>query len=305
MSVQRNDKADFVPSDDVDDSDSESGEEHDTKPLHIDEQSSSSSSSSLGCSSDDISLQSSEAGIDTEGPTHHPEATTNPDSSLSQDTSALRLSDDSSSPDTINSSSQSDTTKQACQKEVDHLLQRIKRNRAAFSVSNLALTQAVSYETNVLKATRNCYNEWRSIQAHYNVADSLGLPICTSVGLALYSLLQHALQTGPLAGGKPGQFARCGGGTAEQIGQLLRELLDSTSQWYWTDSQTSRVSQWERKASKAAAQDRDVSKSVQKRLDEVQRKKNKIMKRAANKKKKPRKIKRDDGSDSEDEAESA
>jgi hypothetical protein len=165
--------------------------------------------------------------------------------------------------------------------EVNHLLRRIRSNRANIQTSSLAMSKPLSYETNVLRAVRNCAKEWRAIIRQYPT--EIGVPttdadgsvstenatICTAIGLALFELVQLALQCGPLRGAKPGYFKRCGGETAKLVLEFLEDTIEDRQAAvaiYFTEKQADAIEKWKHSASKALVHEIPPSKSVQKRL---------------------------------------
>ena len=163
------------------------------------------------------------------------------------------------------------------QKEVNHLLKRIRNNKTSIQTSTLALNKPSTYQTNVLRAVQNCVTEWKSILHHFpdqlidttnSVTTDKNISLCRASGLALFELVQLALQCGPLAGSKPGYFKRCG----SDVANLVLEFLTATAvdrqdamAMYWSDKQAGAVEKWKDNARKAVQSDNPASKSVQKR----------------------------------------
>jgi hypothetical protein len=166
------------------------------------------------------------------------------------DSSANRL-DSSQQPQNGGSSSSSSTTPIAnaqnddiltrYKKEVSHLRRRIKNIRESIQSSTVAVSSPSAYEQNVLNAVTNCLNEWRSIVSYfereeYNTRSGGGIDSSSSftdqktkstkeIALAMFELIQHSLQCGPLSGAKPGYFKRCGGDVALVVDQYLLSMF--------------------------------------------------------------------------------
>ena len=185
------------------------------------------------------------------------------------------------------------TTMTVFQNEINHLLQRIRNNKNAMQTSKLAVNKPDTYQTNVLFAVQNCATEWKSILRYYlynpvtkeeeeeEETSSEMISICQTTGLALFELVQQALQCGPLAGAKPGYFARCGSDTALVVLQFLQELLpekedtlDSSNKsthhmLFWSDKQVATMEKWKQNAAKAVEKQKTASKSVQKKQQQA------------------------------------
>lgn len=168
----------------------------------------------------------------------------------------------------------------ACQKEVKHLVTRVKNIREALQLST-AISNPKTYQDNVLNAVANCVNEWRSIVRHYpqppseasmeedllEDTDYMMPEIKKPAALAVFEMIQHAIQCGPLAGGKPGYFKRCGGDVAKVVltfldevvpNQILGDLMGLSSK------QMDVMEKWRKAAATAAAEDKPPSRTAQK-----------------------------------------
>ena len=175
-----------------------------------------------------------------------------------------------------------DATTAALRQEMTHLRQRISNIQGSFH--SLTLADLATYQTNVLNAVLNCVAQWRSIVQHYVAA--LSPADGRRAGQATFELVQASLQTGPLRGGKPGYFARCGSAVAGSVHTYLRRICtspaDAVTDLYWTEKQAAAWQTWTRKAAQAASADTAPSASVQKKQHHaVQRKQAKQAKRQA------------------------
>jgi hypothetical protein len=157
--------------------------------------------------------------------------------------------------------------------ELQHLLKRVKNNRVAFSLSTTALANPLTYQTNVLQATKNCVIEWKAILRRY---PDLELEGRRAGGQAIFELLQQALQSGPLAGGKPGYFKRCGSQVATSVLVFLTGLdpcgCDDMSLQF-TSKQTEAIKQWKKNAANAAACPKLPSKTILSKQTQARKKK--------------------------------
>jgi hypothetical protein len=202
--------------------------------------------SHVECENDDVESSSSSSRKDD--PTAHTTDAMMPFNTVT--TTAIAspsASSSSSSPPSLlgSSNSSSSSSKKKKQEEVMHLLRRIRQNREAWSLSAVALARPETYRINVLQATRNCVNEYKSIlKYHYNCqqqqihsaehavqversGDNDDADDIKAMSLAIFELIQHALQCGPLAGGKAGYFKRCGSPVATMVHAWLVDLCAS------------------------------------------------------------------------------
>ena len=154
-------------------------------------------------------------------------------------------------------------------KEVDHLLRRIRNNRTSMSLSNTALANPTSYQTNVLAACLNTFREWRSILRHHNLDEVTK----KTTGLAIFELLQQSLQCGPLSGSQPGYFKRCGSETAAIVQNYLQDATVDTL--CLSKNQADAIERWKDNALKAAASNKSPSKSVLKNREVAEKAKKK------------------------------
>lgn len=142
-----------------------------------------------------------------------------------------------------------------CQREMKHLIQRVRHVRESMSLSGKAILDSQTYEQNVLNAAANCVNEWRSILCHYPdeivVANESS---AKAASLQIFELIQQTLQCGPLAGAKPGYFKRCGGPVAKMILQFLESIIpnrDVAHSFQLTTKQADAIEKWKQNARKA------------------------------------------------------
>lgn len=120
---------------------------------------------------------------------------------------------------------------------------------------------------------------------HYNGEGGVGeatiidAEIIKETSLKIFVLLQLALQCGPLAGGKPGYFKRCGGAVARMVLEFLEKAVPNESEGLtlgFSTKQTDAIAIWKVNASKAALEDKPPSKSaLKKQQGKSKKKKNK------------------------------
>lgn len=177
----------------------------------------------------------------------------------------------------------------ALHKEMAHLRQRIANTRTSFG--SVAMTDPSNYQTNVLNAVQNCVREWRHIVKHYR-SSSLTAADARRGGQWIFALVQGSLQTGPLAGAKPGYFKRCGSSFATLVHTYLCEICGGTpaqaiADLAWTEKQAAAVEGWKRKALQAAESEdkREASPYVQSKQKEALQKKQAKQKKKNDKKK--------------------
>jgi hypothetical protein len=152
-------------------------------------------------------------------------------------------------------------------KEMHHLLHRIRNVRESMQLSATGLGNPSTYENNVLHAVSNCITEWRAILRFYP-EDEIENP--RTVGLQVYEMIQQSLQCGPLAGGKPGYFKRCGVDLAKIVLTFLQLNVankDDALVLYMTEKQGDAIEKWKVSATKAIENDKPPSKSVVKKQE--------------------------------------
>jgi hypothetical protein len=151
--------------------------------------------------------------------------------------------------------------------EMQHLLHRIRNVRESMQLSATSLGNSSTYENNVLKAVSNCITEWRAILRFYT-EDEIENP--RTVGLQIYEMMQQSLQCGPLAGGKPGYFKRCGVDLAKVVLAFLQTNVankDDGLTLYMSEKQADAIEKWKVSATKAIENDKPPSKSVVKKQE--------------------------------------
>ena len=151
--------------------------------------------------------------------------------------------------------------------ELHHLHRRIRNIRESIQLSPQAISHPSTYQQNVLHAVTNCVQEWRSIARQYYVPifQSLHPDLYRATSLQIFELTQHSLQCGPLAGGKPGYFKRCGGVVAKMVETYLDDMItnpDDARALGWTDKQVDALETWRKHAKIAAMADKPPSKSA-------------------------------------------
>jgi hypothetical protein len=147
-----------------------------------------------------------------------------------------------------------DATRINCQKEMKHLIQRVRHVRESISLSAKAISDTDIYEQNVLNAAVNCVNEWRSIVNHYSDIFMDEAVISKATSLQIFELIQQTLQCGPLAGAKPGYFKRCEGSVALMALQFLNSIApdqDAARMLLFTARQADAIDKWKQNARKA------------------------------------------------------
>eukprot|EP00934_Nitzschia_sp_Nitz4_P004641 Nitzschia sp. Nitz4//scaffold20_size174350//78601//79497//NITZ4_002102-RA/size174350-processed-gene-0.24-mRNA-1//1//CDS//3329541809//4631//frame0 len=165
-------------------------------------------------------------------------------------------------------------------KEVKHLVRRVKNVQESIQLSR-AIVNPQTYQETVLNAVSNCVNEWRSIATHYHpdsqvnaTADTLGdLEFLSDqekrpAALLVFGLIQHALQSGPLAGAKPGYFKRCGSAVAQMALDFLTQVTPHEALGLvmgFSTKQLEALQTWRQNAEKAAIADKPPSRTALKK----------------------------------------
>lgn len=170
----------------------------------------------------------------------------------------------------------SDETEQGneADKEIQHLIRRVRNVRESIQLSATANANPCTWHQNVLNPVGNCVGEWRAIVSHYQ--NDLEPDACKAPGLAVYELIQMGMQSGPLAGGKPGYFKRCGCDTARQALTFLDNTVPNNkeaSALHFTPKQADAIDKWRNNARKAVEDDKPPSKSVLKKQIKAKKKK--------------------------------
>uniref|UniRef100_A0A7S3VGJ5 Uncharacterized protein n=1 Tax=Chaetoceros debilis TaxID=122233 RepID=A0A7S3VGJ5_9STRA len=172
-------------------------------------------------------------------------------------------------------------------REVKHVQKRIKNVRESIQLSS-SLSQPSLWNDNCLSAVKNCVNEWRSIVYYHGdqtrerekIGEDYNEETCEllpddewskSTALQIFNLIQMALQTGPLSGGKPGYFKRCGADVAGLAKEFLKSvignaiILDASSlekELRFSTNQKESIEKWMRDAEKAVVANKSPSKSA-------------------------------------------
>ena len=175
-------------------------------------------------------------------------------------------------------------TSNPCVKEVKHLRKRVQNIQETMQLSN-SISNAKTYEGNVLNAVSNCANEWRSIVTHYppapnqeldgevmggngngNATFYLANDIRKAVALEVFQMIQHSIQCGPLAGAKPGYFKRCGGDVAKVVETFLTQVIPYApalvDRMGFTRKQMDAMETWRKNAQKAAFENKSPSRTA-------------------------------------------
>jgi len=144
-------------------------------------------------------------------------------------------------------------------KEIKHLLLRIKNLSESISLSSAAISNPETWRNNVLNAVRNCIIEWRAILDHYELNEIQ----IKDPSLATFLLIQQTMQCGPLTGSNPGYFKRCGSSVAKQALVFLNETVPTVAgaNLYFTEKQSVTIEKWKTAAARAAEKDKLPSKS--------------------------------------------
>jgi hypothetical protein len=163
------------------------------------------------------------------------------------------------------------------EKEILHLRKRLRNVQESVQLSSTAIANPATWQANVLNAVQNSVNEWRAILTHYPDLERSAL-ITKEPALAVYMLIQLAMQSGPLAGGKPGYFKRCGSEAAKVALIFLQTVVSDAQEAQllcFTERQGDAIQKWKQGADKAVNNDKPPSKSVLKTQDNANKAKGK------------------------------
>ena len=144
-------------------------------------------------------------------------------------------------------------------KEIKHLLKRIRNVSESISLSAAAVSNPNTWKNNVLNAVCNAVQEWRAISNHY--AETLEDAQIKEPALAIYMLVQQAMQTGPLTCSTPGYFKRCGASVASVALSFLNEAVPDAIELRFTEKQAQAIAKWKLAATKAVASGNPPTKS--------------------------------------------
>ncbi len=170
--------------------------------------------------------------------------------------------------------------------EIKHLKRRIKNvQEISIQTSRDAIASDLAkYQNNVLNATENCVNEWRAIARYYEIIsdgenddEGISSDKRTEVGLAVFLLIQLSVQSGPLSGGKPGYFKRCGAEVAKVVLEFLEEVVPKHEElgidcMGFTSNQMNTMNKWIVNAKKAVENDKPPSRTALKKMKQLQHK---------------------------------
>lgn len=159
-------------------------------------------------------------------------------------------------------------------KEIQHLLRRVGNVRESIQLSATANANPSTWQQNVLNPVQNCVGEWRAIVSHYE--NELETSDCKQPALEVFQLIQMTMQSGPLAGGKPGYFKRCGSEVARQALQFLDVTVPNQEEatfLHFSEKQSDAIEKWRSNAKKAVENDKPPSKSTMKKQTKAKKKK--------------------------------
>jgi hypothetical protein len=156
-----------------------------------------------------------------------------------------------------------------CWNEVDHLLNRIRRCRETIQLADRSIHIISNYDKHVLRAVLNCVSEWKAILTNHmgylQQAKVDGTVNVKSTATAIFDLIQHALQCGPLNGSKAGYWKRCGSEVAAIGYTFLDSIVPSTEDaliLQLTEKQVDALLRWKADAKKMAESNKPPCKST-------------------------------------------
>jgi hypothetical protein len=115
-------------------------------------------------------------------------------------------------------------------KEIKHLQKRVLNVQTSLQLSK-GLPNPQIWYNNCLLPVKNAVKEWRSICKFHlseeNTASEYAhhQDAINQAAVQVYTLLQMAMQSGPLTGSNPGYFKRCGGEVASIALMFLNEIV--------------------------------------------------------------------------------
>jgi hypothetical protein len=144
-------------------------------------------------------------------------------------------------------------------KEVKHLLKRIQNVSQSTALSSTSISNPEIWKANVLNAVQNASHEWHSILLKYNtiIDDSQK----SESSNAVYSLIQQAMQSGPLTCSNPGYFKRCGAVVASIALQFLNDTVPDPIELQFTERQARSIEKWKVAAESAVSKGKPPTKS--------------------------------------------
>ena len=121
--------------------------------------------------------------------------------------------------------------------EIKHLQKRLYNVQTALQTS-AGMSNPQTWYTNCLIPVKNAVKEWRSICTYHLIPEkgettreyqyTRHKDIIHESSVQVFSLLQMAMQSGPLVGSNPGYFKRCGSEVASIALEFLYEIVDLT-----------------------------------------------------------------------------
>lgn len=119
--------------------------------------------------------------------------------------------------------------------EIKHLQKRLYNVQTALQTS-AGMSNPQTWYTNCLIPVKNAVKEWRSICTYHLIPEkgettreyTRHKDIIHESSVQVFSLLQMAMQSGPLVGSNPGYFKRCGSEVASVALEFLYEIVDLT-----------------------------------------------------------------------------
>ena len=159
--------------------------------------------------------------------------------------------------------------------EIKILKRRIKNiQEISIGTSDAIVGNITTYQDNVLNATKKCVNQWRSIVRYHKDDSRLSEELRKEVGISVFQLIQLSIQSGPLSGGKPGYFKRCGTKIAQMCMDFLNEVVpqyeELSNLMGFSSNQMDTMKKWILNAEKAVQDDKPPSKSVIKKMQQNQ-----------------------------------
>ena len=128
--------------------------------------------------------------------------------------------------------------------EIKHLQRRLYNVQTSLQTST-GMSKPQIWYTNCLLPVKNAVKEWRSICTYHLLPEREGTCECiqhkdiiSETSVQVFSLLQMAMQSGPLVGSNPGYFKRCGSEVASVALEFMYEIVDLTGVNKITENKT-------------------------------------------------------------------
>jgi hypothetical protein len=156
--------------------------------------------------------------------------------------------------------------------EAKHITDRIRRCRDTIQLSATAISIPSNYEKHVLNSVLNTVNEWKAILRHYPT-DQVDPVVARSIAVAVFDLIQHALQCGPLSGSKAGYWKRCGSEMAAKGFSFLDSIAptaEASISMLFSERQAQTLLKWKLDAKKEVTADNPPSNFVSKQTKEAE-----------------------------------